>query len=117
MKPRSVEDQIAALRSVRGLAPHAHKWLLAGAAIGLIAAVAFWHPVPLMIAVFLGLVGFAEQRTGPNLAAALTAYDNGTPSPGEVSIAIKSWDSTDRYHATVHTPGQPDWAYEFIPQG
>ena len=98
-------------------APHMHKWLLAGAATGVIAAVALWHPVPLMIAAFLGIVGLAEQRAGPNIVSAMVAYDSGTATDGDVSVAITSWDTGNTYHATVREAGHSDWKYEFIPQG
>ena len=117
MKTLSVEQQIAMLRPTVGFAAHMHKWLLGGAALGVIAAFIFWHPVPLMIAAFLGVVGFSEQRAGPNIVSALAAYDSGTPTSGEVSIAITSWDTGNHYHATVREQGHPDWKYEFIPQG
>lgn len=117
MKARSVDAQIAALRPGLGFAAHVHNWLLAGAAIGVIAAVFFWHPVPLMIAAFLGVVGLSERKAGPNLVAAVAAYDSGTPAIGEVSVAITCWSDSDHYHATVHGQGGPDWEYEFMPQG
>ena len=117
MTTLSVEQQIAVLRPGVGFAVHMHKWLLASAALGIIAAVIFWHPVPLMIAAFLGVVGFAEQRAGPNIASAIAAYDSGTPTNGEISIAISSWDTDNHYHATVRDQGHPDWKFEFIPQG
>lgn len=94
-----------------------HKWLIAGAAIGLIAALVFWHPVPLMIAAFLAIVGFSEQRAGPNIVAAITAYDSAAPAYGDVSVAITSWDTDNHYHATVRERGHSDWEYEFVPQG
>jgi len=94
-----------------------HKWLIGSAAIGLIAALVFWHPVPLMIAAFLAIVGFSEQRAGPNIVAAITAYDSATPTYGDVSVAITSWDTDDHYHATVREQGHSDWEYEFVPQG
>jgi hypothetical protein len=70
-----------------------------------------------MIAVFLGIVGFAEQRAGPNIVSAIAAYDSGTPTNGEISIAISCWDTSNHYHATVREQGHPDWKYEFVPQG
>ena len=117
MRTRTVEEQLAALTASIGFAAHIHRWLLTGAAIGVIAAVVFWHPVPLMIAAFLGIVGFSEQQAGPNIVAAMAAYDSGTPSCGEVSIAITCWDTDNHYHATVREQGHSDWEYEFIPQG
>jgi len=117
MTTLSVEQQIAVFRPAVGFAAHMHKWLLAGAALGIIAAAIFWHPVPLMIAVFLGVVGFSEQRAGPNIVSAIAAYDSGTPTNGEISIAITSWDTDNHYYATVREQGHPDWKFESVPQG
>ncbi|HOE40535.1 MAG TPA: hypothetical protein PLB25_02710 [Rhodoferax sp.] len=117
MKALTVEQQVAMLRPGMSFAAHMHHWLLAGAAMGVMLAVIFWHPIPLMIAAFLGLVGFSEQRAGPNIVAAIVAYDSGTPSNGEVAIAITCWDTDKHYHATVREPGHPNWKYEFVPQG
>ena len=117
MATLSIEQQIAMLRPTVGFAAHMHKWLLAGAAIGVIGAVVYWHPVPLMIAVFLGVIGFSEQRAGPNILSAIAAYDSSAPTNGEISIAITSWDTDNHYHATVREQGHPDWEYEFVPQG
>ena len=113
----SVEKQIAALRPTLGFAAHMHSWLLGLAAVGVVAAIVFWHPVPLMVAVFLALVGLSEQRAGPNLVAAIRAYDSAAPSQGHVSVSITCWDTDNHYHAKVHEPGHPDWEYEFVPQG
>jgi hypothetical protein len=70
-----------------------------------------------MIAAFLGVVGLSEQRAGPNIVSAIVAYDSGTATDGEVSVAITSWDTDNTYHATVREAGHSDWKYEFIPQG
>jgi hypothetical protein len=80
MRTLSVEEQIAIMRpsAAVGVAAHMHHWFLAGAALGVIVALVSWHPVPLMIAVFLGLVGLSEQWAGPNIVAARAAYDSGT---------------------------------------
>ena len=117
MATLSVERQIAILRTTIGFAAHMHNWLLVGAALGVIVAAILWHPVPLMIAAFLGVVGFSEQRAGPNIVAAIAAYDTGNPTNGEVFIALTSWDTDNHYHATVRELGHPDWKYEFVPQG
>lgn len=117
MATLSVEQQIAMLRPTFGFAAHMHKWLLAGAAVGVIVAVVIWHPVPLMIGAFLGVVGFSEQRAGPNIGSAIAAYDSGTPTTGEISIAITCWDTDNHFHATVREQGHTDWQFEFIPQG
>jgi hypothetical protein len=70
-----------------------------------------------MIAAFLGIVGLSEQRAGPNIVSAIVAYDSGTATNGEVSVAITSWDTDNTYHATVREAFHSDWEYEFIPQG
>ena len=116
MKILSVDKQISKLRPTTGFAANLHSYFLAAAVLGLIAAVVFWHPVPLMIAIFLGIIGFAEKRAGPNIVEAINAYDTSTPTDGEVSIAITRWDTDNHYHATVREQGQSEWEYEFIPQ-
>lgn len=118
-KPRSIDEQFVMLRpaAASGLAARLHYCLLACAAIALALSVLFWHPVPLMIAIFLGIVGLAEHRAGPNIVAALHAYDSGKPTLGEVTVCITRWDTDSHYHATVREPGQSAWTYEFIPQG
>lgn len=113
----SVEQQIAMLRPAIGFAAHMHRWFLAGAALSVMAAAILWHPVPLMIAAFLGIIGYSEQRAGPNIVSAINAYDSGVPTNGEVSITITSWDTDNHYHATICEQGHPDWKYEFAPQG
>jgi len=100
-----------------GFAAHMHKWFLFGAALGVIAAVVFWHPVPLMLSALLAIVGVSEQRAGPNIVAAIFAYDSGTPTLGEATISITCWDTDNHYHAIVHEPDHSDWEYEFVPQG
>lgn len=117
MQALSIEEQISRLRATMTFAPHMHKWFLAGAATGVIAAVVFWHPVPLMIAAFLGIVGLSEQRAGPNIVSAILAYDSDTATNGQVSVEITTWDTDNTYHATVSEAGQFDWKFEFIPQG
>jgi hypothetical protein len=119
MKTLSVEQHIANLRPVvrSGFAPYFHYGLLAGAAGLVILSIFLWHPVPLMIAIFLGIVGIFERRAGPNIADAIEAYDTNSPTFGEVSITISRWDTDKHYHAVVREHGQPDWEYEFVPQG
>lgn len=117
MSTSSGETQIARLRPTAIFAPHMHKWFLAGAAIGLLVAIVLWHPWPLMIAFFLGVVGFSEQRAGPNILAAILAYDCDNPTEGTVSVEISSWSDSETYHATVSEIGHSDWKYQFIPQG
>lgn len=117
MRALSVQEQIAALRPGIGFAARMHYWFLAGAVLGVFAAVVFWHPAPLVAAVFLGVVGLSEQRAGPNIVAAMAAYDSGKPTSGDVCIAVTRWDTGNTYHATVRERGQLEWKYEFIPQG
>ncbi len=85
--------------------------------MAIVAAIAFWHPVPLMLAAFLAIVGFSEQQAGPNMVKALHAYDFGTPARADVAIAITCRDTDNHYRATVREHGHSDWEYEFIPQG
>jgi hypothetical protein len=113
----AVEQQIAVLRSNIRFAAHMHRWFLVGAAAGAIVAIYFWHPVPLMIAVFLLLIGLSERQAGPNIVAAVSAYDSGTPTLGSVGVVISSGDVSNHYHATVHEADCADWEYEFVPQG
>ncbi|MEJ8567814.1 hypothetical protein [Elongatibacter sediminis] len=119
MRPRSIDQQIAALRpAVRsGLAGRFHVWLLACAAGCSLIAVVMWHPVPLMVAAFLAIVGLSERRAGPNIVAALSAYETQTHSSGEVTISTTTGSDEVHYHARVEEPGQSAWSYEFIPQG
>jgi hypothetical protein len=117
MKTLTVEQQIAALRPAAGFAAHMHRWFLLAAALGVVAAVVFRHPVPLMLSVFLAVVGLSEKRAGPNIVAAIAAYDSGTPTRGEAAVSITSWDTDQHYHAVVREPGHPDWEFEFVPQG
>jgi hypothetical protein len=119
MKTLSVEQQIANLRPAvgSGFAPYFHYGLLAGAAGLVTLSILSWHPVPLMIAIFLGLIGIFERRAGPNIAAALKAYGTHSPTFGEVSITITRWDTDNHHHVVVREHGQPDWEYEFVPQG
>lgn len=115
----SLDEQINLLRPgvISGFAARMHLWFIGGAVLGLIAALVLWHPVPLMIAVFLGLVGLSERHCGANIVAAIMAYDSDTPSQGSIAISISAWDSSDTFHVTVRESEHPDWVYEFIPQG
>ena len=115
MKSLLVEQQIAELRPLVGFAPDLQKWILGAAALCIIAAALFWHPWPLMIGIFLGIAGFGENRSGPNIVQALLAYDCGTATHGEVSIVVDSSNTVIRYYATVREQGHPEWGYEFIP--
>ena len=113
----TVDEQIAALRRAKGLAAGFHHWLLALAALAAVAAVVFWYPVPLMFAAFLGVVGLSERAAGPNIVAAVDAYDTGASTVGSVTVSLHCWDTDTHYHAVVRETGQPDWRYTFVPQG
>ena len=119
MKTSTVEQQIANLRPLArsGLALNIHNRLVAIAVGLVIFSVLLWNPIPLMIAIFLGVVGFFERSAGPNIAAAINAYDTTKATFGEVTIAITCWDTDNHYHAHVREIGQPPWEYEFVPQG
>jgi len=119
VKRLTIEQQIDLFRpAVRnGLARRFHWWLIGLSVVLLIVAAVTWHPVPLMIALFLGVVGVAERQAGPNLDRAVRAFDEGEPSSGFASITIVGGDTTDHYHAILRQEGRPDSAFEFIPQG
>lgn len=119
MKKLTIEEQIALLRpSVRiGLARRLHWWLIGASLALIVVAVVSWHPVPLMIALFLGVVGVAERQAGPNLDRAVRAFDEGESSTGIASITIVSGDTVDHYHAILQEAGRPDSEFDFIPQG
>ena len=117
MERLSVEQQIENLRPTIGLAARMHKWFLLVAALGVIASVLLWNPIPLMFSIFLAVVGFSEKQAGPNIVSAISAYDSDTPSKGIASITLTRWDMDNHYHVQLHEEGHPDWRYEFIPQG
>ena len=119
MKTSNVEQQIDNLRPAAksGLAANIHNWLVAIAVGLVILSIFLWNPIPLMIAIFLGVVGISERSAGPNIAAAINSYDTTQATFGEVTITITCWDTDNHYHAHVQEIGQPAWEYEFIPQG
>jgi hypothetical protein len=117
MPRRTVEEQIARLRPGRGFARRLPVWLFGLAAVLCVTAAVVWHPVPLMVGLFFGLVGLLDRRAGPNIVAALEAYDTLRPVAGEVEIEVTTWSDSDSYHAMVCEPGQPAWTYPFMPQG
>ncbi len=119
MKTSNVEQQIENLRPLAksGLVLNFHNWLVATAVGLVILSILLWNPIPLMIAIFLGVVGISERSAGPNIAAAITAYDTTKATFGEVTITISCWDTDNHYHAHVQEIGQPAWEDEFIPQG
>lgn len=119
MKKLTVESQIAILRAATkySVARNLHHWMLGGAAALALFSAVIWHPIPLMIALFIGIVGASERRAVPNIQSAIRAYDTASASFGEVLISLTCWDTDAHYHAVVREHGRPDWAYEFMPQG
>ncbi len=111
------DQQINALRPSIGFARHLHYWLIGLAVVLLLLSIIFWHPVPLMFAIFFGVVWLSEQQAGPNIVAAIQAYDMSNPTSGEVTISIDTSGDSPSYHAWIHEPNHPEWTYEFIPQG
>ena len=107
MKTFTVEQQIDNLRPLakNGLAQTFHNWLVASAALLVILSVFLWNPIPLMIAIFLGVVGIAERSAGPNIAATIKAYDTIKATSGEVTITISCWDTDNHYHARYKRMG------------
>ncbi|GEM_PF-1948046 len=130
MKTQSIEQQIAMFRRMKGFAAHAQKWFLGGAALGItLAVILFWFEpkafffvsgILIMLSLFFASVGFAEQRTGPNIVAAISAYDSDTPTRGKVTVLVEPWEDDDNsgitYYAIVHERNHPDWKYDFRPQ-
>lgn len=118
MKHLGVSEQIDLLRPTvdSGLALRLRWWLLGIATVLVVTSLLTWHPVPLMFAVFFGVVGIAERWSGPNLVSAVRAFDEGTPSPCSVSITIVSGDTIDHYHAATYEDRGDEWTFEFIPQ-
>ena len=119
MKPLSIDSQVALLKvaAKTRVGRNLQHWMQGSAvALALLSAL-IWNPIPLMLALFLGIVGIAERRAVPNILNALRAYETGVAAPGEVSISTICWDTDTHYHALVREPGRPDWTYEFIPQG
>ena len=117
MKSPSVAQQIDNLRPTLGFAARMQGWFWLGAAVGVVVSMLLWNPVPLMFSIFLAVVGFAERRAGPQVVAAIAAYDSAAPARARASIAITCWDMDNHYHVNLQQDGQPDWTYEFVPQG
>lgn len=105
------------LRPGLRFAAHLHHGMMGVALLGMLAALVFWHPVPLLLALFFGLVGISERTAGPNIVAALHAYDTETPMNGLVEISIQRWDGDDTFHARLSQTGNTDWTFQFTPQG
>lgn len=119
MENLTVEAQIALLRNAtrwRG-ARNLHYWMLGLAVVLAVVGVVIWNPIPIVIAVFVGIVGIAERRAVPNVLNAIRAYETVQPSFGAATITISRWSDDDHYLATVREYGLPDWEIEFIPRG
>lgn len=119
MRSQTLDQQINNLRPAvtSGIAATFRYWLIGGAVVLAIVAAVWWNPIPLMIALFLGIVGIAEKQAGPNIVTAIKAYDQLEPTHGLATIWITCWDTDNHYHARLQEAGQPVWEYEFIPQG
>jgi len=113
-----VEQQIANLRPsvVSGIARQIHIYILACAVLLLVISIIFWHPIPLMFATFIAIVGLGSRDTGPLLDAAIRAYDLAPTVSGQVTITLENNFDSDCYYALVLEDNQPSWKYEFIPQ-
>lgn len=119
MRTQSWDKQLENLRPAvaSGIAATFRYWLIGGAVALVILAAVLWNPVPLMIALFLAVVGIAEKQAGPNIVSAIKAYDQFESTHGQATIWITCWDTDNHYHVCLREAGQPDWAFEFIPQG
>lgn len=119
MKSYTVEQQIDNLRpfAKSSLGLNFHNWLLVSAVVLVILSIFLWNPVPLMVAIFLSVVGISERNAGPNIVAAIDAYDTNKATQGKVVITISCSSDDDHYYALVQEIGQLEWGYEFIPQG
>jgi len=115
----SVEQQIANLKPCvkSGIARRFHVYLFAGGILLIILSIVLWHPIPLMLAAFFGLVALGSRESGPLLETAIQAYETVEPVAKEVTILIESDGDSDRYYATVIADKEAAWRYEFIPQG
>jgi hypothetical protein len=118
MKKLSIEEQIAGLRTTLGFAAQLHNWFLFAAILGVIVSLLISNPIPFMFSIFFTVVGLAERRAGPNIVEAIEAYDSeAIPSEGIASITITCWDTDNHYHVNLYEEGNPNWKYEFVPQG
>ncbi len=114
-----VEQQIAKLKAslAHSYLRRFPDYLLVGAAILVVISVVYWHLLPFMLAVFLGLVALASRETVPLLQAAIQAYETVGPVDCQVTIAVKSDSDNDSYYVVAAHDRESEWRYEFIPQG
>ena len=119
MKDLSVEEQIARFRPglALGIVARFHYWLLAIAVLCAIAALLLWHPLPLLFAAFFCIVALSDRGAGRNIAAAVTAYDMGTPTQCEVVIELREWSDVVTCHARIVQGESVAWTFAFVPQG
>ncbi len=119
MRDLSVEEQIARFRRglANGIIARFHYWLLAIAVLCAIAALLLWHPLPLLFTVFFCVVALSDRGAGRNIAAAVTAYDMGTPTPCEVVIELREWSDVVTCHARIVQGEAGAWTFVFVPQG
>lgn len=114
-----VEQQIAKLKPCvkSGVARLLHVYLVVGAVLLVVLSIVLWHPIPLMLAVFMGIVGLCSRESGALLVNAIQAYETANHDSCEVSISIDNNSDSDRYYAIVSRNEGSVWRYEFIPQG
>lgn len=119
MNNRTVDEQLAILRNAVAspVLRQLHYWMVGTAVVLVIASAVLWNPVPLMIGAFIGLVGIGGRQTIPNILNALHAYESVPPATGTAAISITCWSDDNNYQVVLREAGQPDWGYEFIPQG
>ena len=119
LRDLSVEEQIARFRRglANGIIARFHYWLLAIAVLCAIAALLIRHPLPLLFTVFFCVVALSDRGAGRNIAAAVTAYDMGTPTPCEVVIELREWSDVVTCHAKIMQGEAVAWIFKFVPQG
>lgn len=108
MKSYIVEQQIDNLRpfAKSSLGLNFHNWFLVSAAVLVILSFFLWNHVPLMVAIFLGVVDISERNAGPNIVAAIDDYDTNKATQGKVVITISCSSDYDHYYALVQEIGQ-----------
>lgn len=119
LRSLSVEEQISRFRPglAIGIIARFHYWLLAIAVLCAITALLLWHPLPLLFAAFFCVVALSDRGAGRNIAAAVAAYDMGTPTPCEVVIELREWSDVVTCHAKIVQGEAVTWTFAFVPQG
>lgn len=119
LKDLSVEEQIARFRPglANAIVARFHYWLLALAVLCAIAALLIRHPLPLLFTVFFCVAALSDRCAGRNIAAAVTAYDVGRPTPCEVVIELREWSDVVTCHAKIVQGEAVVWTFAFVPQG